>query len=91
MEEQVGWSEETIASSRMLTLFSAVRSLLCECQKKYGPLTPLTNSKLEFVSAKTAAWSCILNSDSLANFAMPTDFYFFACTPEATCEFIPIQ
>ena len=56
--------------------------------KKHGPLTPLTNSKFEFVPAKTASWSC--NSDSLANFVMPMDFYFFACTPEATYEFIPI-
>ena len=22
---------------------------------------------------------------------MPTDFYYFACTPEVTCEFIRIQ
>ena len=56
--------------------------------KKYGPLTSLTNSN---VSAKTTLWSC--NRDSLANFAVPMDFYiyFAARTPETTCEFIPIE
>ena len=44
--------------------------------KKYSPLTSLTNSKLEFVSAKTASWNCY--SDSLANFALRTDFFFFS-------------
>ena len=57
--------------------------------KNYGPLTPLTNSKFEFASAKTASWRC--NSDSLANIAKPADFFFLACTPEETCQFIPIQ
>ena len=52
-------------------------------------MTPLINSKFEFVSAKTASWSC--NNNTLANIAMPTYFYISACTPEATCEFILIQ
>ena len=57
--------------------------------KKYGPLTPLTNSKFEFVSAKTASWSC--NSGPLQTSLCLRIFYFFACMPEATCKFIPIQ
>ena len=44
--------------------------------------------KFEFILAITTSWSC--NSDSLANFTMPTDFYSFACTPEAACGFNPI-
>ena len=61
-------------------------------KKKYSRLTSLTNSKLEFVSAKTASWNCC--SDFLANFTVPTDFFLFfylARTSLATCEFIPIK
>ena len=58
--------------------------------KKYSPLTSLTYSKLELVSAKTASWNCY--SDSLANFAVRSGFrFFFVRTSQATCEFIPIQ
>ena len=88
MQEPIGWS----GKSCKLTNVHVVQRrafFIVWGPKKYGPLTPLTNSKFEFVSAKTA--SCRSNSDSLANFAMPTVFYFFACTPEATCEILHIQ
>ena len=83
MQKPIGWS----GKSCKLTHVHVVQR--CAFFFVWGPKKPLTNSKFEFVSAKTA--SCRCNSDSLANFAMPTVFYFFACAPEATCEFIHIQ
>ena len=83
MQEQVGWSGNSCKRTHV-HVFQCCAFFYVWRPKKYGPLTPLTNSKFEFVSAKTALRSC--NSDSLAIFAMPMDFYIFACMPEATCE-----
>ena len=69
---------------------SALCILYCVKAKEVWSFDAANQKQVEFVSAKTASWSC--NNDSLANFAMPTDFLFFFCLhPEATCEFIPIQ
>ena len=89
MQEQVGWSGKQF-QAQACSCCSVLCVLYCVRPKKYGPLTPPATASLSSSQPKLLR-GAVTTTPLQTSICLRISFFFFACTPEAKCEFIPIQ